>query len=73
MVGIGISGDAVGSEVTLELGRHVWQRRRVAVMDLSPILSAYQEPVDGLLGMDFFLEFSQSVINLKERTITFVS
>src|SRR5579872_2184308 len=73
MLGIGISGDAVGSEVTLEVGRHVWQRRRVAVMDLSPILSAYQETVDGLLGMDFFLEFSQSVINLKDRTITFVS
>jgi hypothetical protein len=73
LAGAGIIGDAVGREVTLEVGRHVWQRRRVAVMDLSPMLSAYQEAIDGLLGMDFLLEFSQSVINLKDRTVTFVS
>jgi hypothetical protein len=72
-VGAGIMGDAVGREVTLEVGRQLWQRRRVAVMDLSPMLSAYRETIDGLLGMDFFLEFSQSVINLKDRTVTFVA
>jgi hypothetical protein len=71
--GAGIIGDAVGREVTLEVGRQVWQRRRVAVMDLSPMLSAYRETIDGLLGIDFFLEFSQSVINLKDRTVTFVA
>jgi hypothetical protein len=72
-VGAGIMGDAVGREVTLEVGRQVWQRRRVAVMDLSRILSAYRETIDGLLGIDFFLEFSQSVINLKARMVTFVA
>jgi len=73
LVGAGIVGDAVGREVTLEVGRQVWQRRRVAVMDLSGVLSAYRETIDGLLGIDFFLEFSQSVINLKDRTVTFVA
>jgi hypothetical protein len=73
LVGAGVMGDAVGREVTLEVGRQVWQRRRVAVMDLSPVLSAYRETVDGVLGMDFFLQFSQSVINLKDRTVRFVA
>ena len=72
LAGAGIIGDAVGREVTLEVGRQVW-RRRVAVMDLSAALSAYRETIDGLLGIDFFLEFSQSVINLKDRTVTFVA
>jgi hypothetical protein len=73
LVGAGIIGDAVGREVTLEVGRQVWQRRGVAVMDLSQMLAAYRETIDGLLGMDFFLEFSQCVINLKDRTVTFVA
>jgi hypothetical protein len=73
LVGAGIMGDAVGREVTLEVGRQVWQRRGVAVMDLSQMLAAYRETIDGLLGMDFFLEFSQCVINLKDRTVTFVA
>ena len=72
-VGGGIIGGAIGREVTLEVGRQVWQRRRVAVMDLSPVLSVYQESIDGVLGIDCLLEFSQSVINLKDRTVTFVS
>ncbi|HYL37699.1 MAG TPA: retropepsin-like aspartic protease [Bryobacteraceae bacterium] len=70
--GAGVIGDAVGHEVTLEIGGRVWQRRRVSVMDLSAALSAYQEKIDGLLGMDFLLEFSQAVINLKERLVTFI-
>ena len=69
--GAGVSGDAVGQDVTLELGQHLWQRR-VAVMDLSAVLSGYREKIDGLLGLDFLFEFSQAVINLKNRTITFV-
>lgn len=73
LVGAGIIGDAVGREVTLEVGRQVCQRRGVAVMDLSPMLAAYRETIDGLLGMDFFLEFSQCVINLKDRTVTLVA
>ena len=67
----GVIGDALGQEVTLEVGAQVWRRRRIAVMDLSAVLSAYQERVDGVLGIDFLLEFSQTVIDLKERRITF--
>jgi aspartyl protease len=70
--GAGVIGDAVGREITLEVGQRVWPRRRVAVMDLSQSLSAYQEKIDGLLGIDFFLEFSQAVIHLKNRRVTFV-
>jgi len=68
-----VIGDAVGREVTLEVGQRVWQRRRVSVMDLSAALSAYQEKIDGLLGIDFFLEFSQAVIDLNKRVFTFIS
>ena len=70
--GAGVIGDAVAREVTLEIGRKVWQRRRVSVMDLSAALSAYRERIDGLLGIDLLLEFSQAVINVKARTLTLI-
>lgn len=70
--GAGVIGDAVGREVTLEMAQRVWLRRRVSVMDLSAALSAYREKIDGLLGLDFLLEFSQAVINLRARTMTLV-
>ena len=70
--GAGVVGDAVGREVTLEVAQRIWLHRRVSVMDLSAALSAYREKIDGLLGLDFFLEFSQADINLKARSITLV-
>jgi hypothetical protein len=70
--GAGVLGDAVGREVSLEVGEGVWPRRRVSVMDLTQALAAYTERVDGLLGLDFFLEFSQANINLRERVVTFI-
>jgi predicted aspartyl protease len=70
-VGAGFTGDAVGREVTLEVGTHV-ARQVVSVMDLSTVLAAYREKIDGLLGMDFLLQFSEAVINLKSRAITLV-
>jgi len=70
--GAGVIGDAVGREVTLEVGSEMWQRRRVSVMDLSSALDGYRERIDGLLGLDFLFEFSQAVIALKDRTVTFV-
>jgi len=66
-----VIGDALGQEVALEVGQQVWPHRLVAVMDLSAVLSAYQERIDGVLGIDFLLEFSQTVIDLKGRRITF--
>jgi len=68
----GVIGDAIGQEVSLELGGDVWSRRRVSVMDLTAVLAAYKEPIDGLLGLDFLFEFSQAILNLKERKVTFV-
>jgi predicted aspartyl protease len=70
--GAGVIGDAIGQEVTLEVGDSVWPRRRVSIMDLTAVLSAYNEPIDGLLGLDFLLEFSQATINLKDRILTFL-
>jgi len=69
--GAGVIGDAIGEEVTFEVGGQVWQRRRVSVMDLTEVLAAYKEQIDGLLGIDFLLEFSQATINLKDRLVTF--
>lgn len=69
--GSGILGDAVGQEVTLELGGQVWQRRRVSVMDLTNVLAPYKEPVDGLLGLDFLFEFSEAAMDFQQRVITF--
>ena len=43
-----------------------------AVMDLSMALSSYREKIDGLLGLDFLLEFSQTVINVSERVVWFI-
>lgn len=71
-VGVGIVGDAVGREVTLEVGDYKLRRHRVAVMDLSMAVSTYREKIDGLLGIEFLLNFSQTLIDLKERHITFI-
>jgi hypothetical protein len=70
--GGGVVGDAIGREVALEVGEHVWPRRRVSVMDLTQVLAAYTERIDGLLGLDFFLDHSQAIINFKDRAITFI-
>ncbi len=70
--GAGVVGDATGHAVTLEVGQRVWPGRPVAVMDLSDALSPYKEKIGGLLGLDFLLEFSQVVINLKETQVSFV-
>jgi hypothetical protein len=69
--GGGVIGDAIGREVTLEVGGQEWQRRRVSVMDLTQALTAYNEQIDGLLGLDFLLEFPQVTLNLKDRTLVF--
>jgi hypothetical protein len=69
--GVGrFSDDAVGREVALQVGNLKWEKRRVAVMDLSQVLSAYQEKIGGILGMDFLNEFSLVTINTKDRTLT---
>jgi predicted aspartyl protease len=70
--GGGAIGDAVGREVTLEIGPRRWQRRRVAVMDLSRTLSVYKERIDGLLGLDLLFEFSQAVLHFRTRSMTLI-
>jgi hypothetical protein len=69
--GAGFSGDAIGQEVSLELGGRRWPKWRVAVMDLSEILSAYPGRIDGVLGLDFFQQFRVAVVDLTGKTITF--
>ena len=69
--GAGFTGDAIGREIRLQVGSREWPKARVAVMDLSQVVSGYQENIDGLLGLDFFREFSSVTINVKEKTIVF--
>lgn len=69
--GGGFMGDAVGREVSLQVGGFTWKKRAVVVMDLSQVLSVYTEKIDGILGVDFIKEFRQVTINVKEKTITF--
>jgi len=68
--GAGLIGDAVGVEVSFEFGGQDFSRYRVSVMDLTDALSVYQERIDGLLGLEFLLQFSQATINLKDRLLT---
>ena len=67
--GAGFIGDAIGAEVTLQVGSRTWQKYRVAAMDLSQVLSAYQEDLDGVLGLDFLRGFRRVTINLHEHSI----
>lgn len=67
----GFGDDAAGREVTLQIGARKWNKRRVAVMDLSQVLAPYGEKTDGILGLDFLREFDQVTIDLKDRTISF--
>lgn len=68
--GVGFQGDAIGREITLELG--TWKREKftVSVMDLRQVLSAYPERPDGVLGLDFLEQFSSVTIDLKAKTIS---
>jgi len=66
----GFMGDAMVREVKLQVGHHMWSRRRVVVMDISDILAAYPEKPDGLLGLDFFQPYARVVMDFQERTIT---
>jgi Aspartyl protease len=68
--GGGFAGDAVGKEVTLQVGDRVWPKYRVAVMDLSQILAVYAENPDGLLGLDFLQNYRHVAIDWRERKIT---
>src|SRR5262249_32312201 len=70
--GGGFMGDAVGREVTLQVGNRKAAKRRVAVMDLSQVLSVYHEKIDGILGLDFLFEFRRVTIDVTEKTIVFV-
>lgn len=68
----GFIGDAIGRQVSLQVGNWKWQKWRVAVMDLSQVFPVYQQQIDGILGLDFFEEFSSVTIDMKEKTILFV-
>lgn len=70
--GGGLVGDAIGREVTLQVGSWKWAKRAVAVMDISQALSFYAEKPDGLIGLDFLQEFSRVVIDVKAKTISFI-
>jgi len=67
--GAAFIGDAIGAKLTLQVGNRTWQKYRVVAMDLSQVLSAYQEHLDGVLGLEFFQEFRRVTIDLPEHRI----
>lgn len=69
--GRGLGDDAASLEVTFQIGTRRWDKRRVAVMDLSEVLSNYTEKPSGVLGLDFLRQFDQVTINTKAKTISF--
>jgi hypothetical protein len=70
--GGGFIDDDIGREITLQVGGRTWDKRRVAVMELSEVLSGYKESPVGVLGLDFLQEFDQVTIDLKGKTISFL-
>ena len=71
--GAGFIGDAVGADVTLQVGNRIWQKYRVVAMDLSQILVAYQENLDGVLGLDFLQHFRHVAIDFDNHRIELTS
>lgn len=67
--GTAFIGDAVGAEVSLQVGSQTLKKYRVVAMDLSQILSAYEENLDGVLGLDFLHEFSRIEIDFHKQRI----
>lgn len=67
--GVGFRGDAVGKEVSFQVGNQIWPKYRVAVMDLSQVVSIYEENIDGILGLDFLQAFRQVRIDLRHQRI----
>jgi len=66
-------GDAVGADVTLQVGNRIWQKYRLVAMDLSQILAAYQENLDGVLGLDFLQLFRHVDIDFHNHRIALTS
>ena len=70
----GLSADTnqAQHEALIQIGGWQWEKKYVIVRNLAQALSGYEEKLDGILGLDFFKEFSQVTINIKKKTITFV-
>jgi hypothetical protein len=71
--GAAFIGDAVGADVTLQVGNRTWQKYRLVAMDLSQILAAYQENLDGVLGLDFLQLFRHVDIDFNNHRIELTS
>jgi hypothetical protein len=71
--GAAFIGDAVGADVTLRVGNRTWQKFRLVAMDLSQILAAYQEHLDGVLGLDFLQNFRHVDIDFHNHIIELTS
>jgi Aspartyl protease len=71
--GAAFIGDAVGAAVTLQVGNRIWQKYRIVAMDLSKILAAYQENLDGVLGLDFLQHFHHVGIDFHNHRIELTS
>lgn len=68
MAGQGINGEAIGTAVTLKVGR-AREQVTVAAMDISGLQKRLGRPVDGLLGQDFLTRFRRVTIDFKARKL----
>lgn len=68
--GAGFTGDAISKDVNLQIGERVWRKHHVVLMDLTDILAAYQENLDGVLGLEFLRQYNRIIVDLRERTIS---
>jgi hypothetical protein len=58
--------------IQIELGSRSWARWPTVVMNISRILRAVDENIDGLLSLDFLQQFSQVILDPRACTITFI-
>jgi hypothetical protein len=63
--GSGFQGTGVLAKATLKIGPIIWHEHTVLVMETRELSRSLGQQVDGLLGIDFFGEFKEVVIDLK--------
>jgi hypothetical protein len=67
--GSGFQGTGVLAKVTLKIGPITWREHTVLAMETRELSKSLGQQVDGLLGIDFFSEFKEIIIDLKNHKL----
>jgi predicted aspartyl protease len=65
----GVTGIAVFGKATLKIGNLTWSNHRIVIADMRELSRMLGQPVDGVLGMDFFGEFELVTMDLKRHLL----